>query len=434
MLSRRPELIWLPLAALVLVLTIWWIPGASSVDTDSWSVAFGGKKVLYQSLRRLESDVSRSIDELIPQNSYADRILFLGPARYPSDEEWEQIHSAVMLGNSVVFAASRRDPYVDAKPFGVRVTSPLPMLTEDADEGEDEGDDADEGDGEGTDEAQDNADAAGNAENDDEDETADGPADDSAGLSKMFAPETIADTDLIEGNVHWRSSGDIEMDADDWDVLLSAESEPQIVRRRFGRGWFVLVASDDVFNNGSMVKPERALLAYRIIESAPTDGSTWFDETLNSSGVPKVLGILFDPLFRPVTLQLALIVILFGWLGSRRFGPIKQVTESRRRSIVEHAEAVGILYCRAGAGAHAVACQHEFLKQELRTLYGTTFRVDDAAAVARQAQSDENDVQQLFDNIRKSSQVEIDTASAGRLLRRLTQLISAIRSESRNVT
>jgi hypothetical protein len=433
MLSRRPELLWLLGVSIVLLLAVWWIPGSSSVNSDSYSVAYGGKKVLYQAMRRLDARVIRSVDKLVPNDEFAtDRILILGPARYPSDEEWQLLYKAVVSGNSVVFAAQSGDPNVDAGPFRVSVSGGSTF---------ENFDDLDEMETPTEQETAPKVDAeteTASSSTDDEKTTADEDSNVEEESDDGDVPKTFSElmggrkatSRLVEGEVPWRSSGRIEMEEDEWDVLVEADSAPQAVRRKLGRGTFTLIASDDIFSNGAMLDPDKALLAWRLLETASTDGSTIFDESLNSSGVPKVFGLLFDPLFRPITLQLILIAVLFGWLGSRRFGPARRSLHTRRRSVVEHAEAVGTLYFRAGAGPHAVQCLHEFLKQELRNRFGQTFQVDNAERVARQTRADKHEVQELFASIRVFSNAKRGSATAARLLKRLSRLLAGLRRQA----
>ncbi|NQV24985.1 MAG: hypothetical protein HQ518_11525 [Rhodopirellula sp.] len=436
MLNRRPELFWLLTVGIVLLLAVWWIPGSTSVDTDSYSVAFGGKKVLYQVLRRLDQNVSRSFDQLVPEDAYArDRILILGPARYPTEKEWDSIYRAVIAGHSVVFAAQHGDPQFKAGLFGVEVVSDSTKQdVRDLDEtAEDEPTSKLKDASEASPDSESPSDkTAGEPVTSDEEESAEQEAKRSAGRLAEIFQGAKATSRLLEGEVAWRSAGKIKMNNDDgWDVLVEVDSEPQAVQRKFGSGTFTLVASDDIFSNGAMTSPQRALLAWRLIESTATDGETLFDETLNSSGVPKVFGILFDPLFRPITLQFVLIAMLFGWMGSRRFGPARRSLHTRRRSVVEHAEAVGALYYRAGAGPHAVNCLHEFLKHELRTKFGATIQVDNAETVARQTLADKHEVQELFDSIRTFSTAKRGSTTAARLLKRLSCLLAGIRQQAR---
>ena len=416
--SRRIELLWLVLTAFLLLLSTWWLPGSGNLNTDSYSVSFSGRKVLFQTVSRLEGNVFRSHDQLVPRSDFSDRQLILGPARYPSAEEWDQLYSAVLNGSTVIFAASANDAHLDTGPFRARVTSDFGMLDSDDEDSEDE------------ENADPDADSSASDDATDAEEAED--ADDPEPIDFFSFRGSPAETELVEGIVNWKSSGEIETDTDDWDVLLTVDKTPQIVRRKFGLGTFVLVASDEIFSNGALLKPDRAVLACRILEAGgDTFDATWFDETLNDSGAPKVLGIIFAAEFRPITLQLLLILVLFGWMGCRRFGPVEQTRRARRRSIVEHAEAVGILYHGASAGIHAVKSLREFLRQELRRLCGPGFRVDDPAAVARQAQTDEADVRELFETVDgiEAFGVTVNRSKASKLLRQLSTLITRVRKE-----
>ncbi|MBI1313221.1 hypothetical protein GC176_18165 [bacterium] len=443
--SRRIELLWLVLTGLLVLLSGWWLPGSGNLHTDSYGVSFAGRKVLYQTVSRLDENVHRSVDELIPRSGYDDRLLILGPARYPTAEEWERLYTAVLDGTTLIFAASASDPHVDTGPFQAKVVSEFGIMLQQKPDDDDNGKDrrkdnkrtAKDSDGDEADARSQSKNADGGSPADELDSgnnAQDEGADEGSGeLRLMLQLEgKPAETELVDTPVKWKSNAEIETEFDDWDILLTVEDEPQIIRRSFGRGTFLLVASDEIFSNGAMLNPDRAVLAYRILQAGgqPFE-ATWFDETLNASGVPQVLGILFAAEFRPITLQLLLILILFGWLGCRRFGPAEQTQHSRRRSIVEHAEAVGILYLRGEAGAHAVRAQREFLRQELRRLCGPAFRVDDPASVARQAQTVEADVRELLETVDGVEKFDapLTNAAAGRLLRGLSTLITRIRKE-----
>ena len=121
--NYRVELFWVTLVLLVLVLAVWWFPGSGSTTSDSYSVAYGGKKVLFQSLRRLDGNVSRSTSELIPRPGVRDRILMLGPARYPSADEWDALAVEVKQGATLIFAASSGDAFVEIPQFGAKIVS-----------------------------------------------------------------------------------------------------------------------------------------------------------------------------------------------------------------------------------------------------------------------------------------------------------------------
>jgi hypothetical protein len=128
----------------------------------------------------------------------------------------------------------------------------------------------------------------------------------------------------------------------------------------------VVAASDQIFSNRVLASREddSALLAYRIVEAAGPGRPVWFEEYLNTVGTSKVVGILLDPEFRHLTLQLGLLLLLFAWWGFRRFGPVQGAPKAERRSIVEHAVALGNLHFKAGTGGRLVGAYLDYFERE----------------------------------------------------------------------
>ena len=418
----RAELLWLIVVATLFAL--WWLPGTGSIDSDSYSVAFAGKKVLYQSLQRLTDDVRRSTEQLVPRPEFGDRILILGPARQPTSKEWSQLFNEVVIGGTLIFAASSNDAEVELVPFGARITSYFPKPAVDMFPSSDKSKDATVE--EVAPRIESESDAKKPAESSPE---SSGEIDGAKRRRFETWNESVTETRLVDSQVNWRTRGFVEVLTPDWEVLVTSDSKPQVARKFVGAGTIVVSASDDIFGNGALTEPNQALLAFRILDSAPGDGRTWFDETLNGSGVPKVVGMLFDPLFRPLTLQCFLILALFGWSGCHRFGPIQPSLQPQQRSIVEHVRAIGILYFRAGA--HAVRVLHEFMNLELRRIYGSGFRVDDPQSISRVTQTSQEEVSGLLKQIGTELHTPLAHATAGRLLRSLLQLLSQIRTNQK---
>jgi len=375
----RNEIFWGTLALIVIVLNTWWFPSGTLLKTDSYSVSYSGKRVLYETLQRLNGITFRSTEQLVYPSYQSDRLLILGPARYPNDNEWRQIYESVSDGMVLVFASNASDPTFEAEIFGVSV------------------------------EYIDTQDAAN------------------------FEGEYPAETDLINKPVSWRTDGTLVFEnPEHWTVLVEVDGNPQVAVRESGYGFILFSASDHIFSNQSMVNHDQAILAHRILAESDFEIVTWIDETLNSSGTPKILGILFDPMFRPLTLQLILIAILFGWLGSRRFGAIEQKVKEERRSIVEHVEAVGILYDRSGATAHCVQKMYEYLKSHLRSLMGTGKRADQPDAIAQKTRMKTKQVQRLFAAIKQSELTPISSTESAELIREMIQLIRRLYSLNDN--
>ena len=298
----------------------------SREKTDSFGSDRSGKKVFFDLVSRLLPDVRRSSDSLVPEDSDADVLLLLGPARYPDRAQWQTLHDWVSEGRALVFAAKWQDPAVELEPFGIEI---VPAV-------EDGGGEAEE------------------------------PSEESA------APEIETDlVDLAGGDVDWRSSGQIRHTDPKGTIVVSAAGYPQVIWQPVGEGIIIVAASDFIFSNLSMIEPANALLAFRILEQGTPAGPVYFDEGLNQAGAPKVVGVLLEGPLRLPTLQLLIVTLLFGWMVSRRFGPLVKKGRSERRSLVEHAEALGSLHYRVKTGSSLLGSYLEYFGRELGLTYRT---------------------------------------------------------------
>jgi hypothetical protein len=81
--------------------------------------------------------------------------------------------------------------------------------------------------------------------------------------------------------------------------------------------------------------------------------------------------VLFEGPFRLPTLQLLVVTLLFGWMVSRRFGPLLRKGRLERRSLVEHAEALGSLHYKVQTGASLLVSYLECFGRELGLAYRT---------------------------------------------------------------
>ena len=313
---------------------------------DSFSDDAAGKKAFYLVAEELLTEVRRSSDSLIPDDENADTLVMLGPARYPDRAQWQTLYDWVSQGRALVFAARWQDPAVELEPFGIEI---VPKTTTPPDDSDNEAN----GDG---------------------------------------APDAI-DTELVDGTFEWRSQGRVQTTptgAADATVELSEEGSPQVVWRPIGDGAIVVVASDYIFTNRSLTTDHHGLLAFRILETAAPLGPVYFDETLNAAGAPRVVGILLEEPFRLMTLQLLIVTLLFGWMASRRFGPLRTSAAAARRSLVEHAEALGNLHFKVGSGASLVTSYLEFFRRELGLRHGAGGALERDPAAPR-ASADEMD-------------------------------------------
>ncbi|GMR21860.1 MAG: hypothetical protein BMS9Abin37_0180 [Acidobacteriota bacterium] len=298
---------------------------------DSFSEDPAGKKAFFLVAEELLTDVRRSSDSLIPHDENADTLVMLGPARYPDRAQWQTLYDWVSQGRALVFAARWQDPAVELEPFGIEVV-PKTMTP---------------------------------------------PASD--------ANDDTIETELVDAAFEWRSRGEVRTTptgATDATVELS-DGSPQVVWRPIGDGAIVVVASDYIFTNRSLTAGTHGLLAFRILETAAPIGPVYFDEAMNAAGAPRVVGILLEEPFRLITLQLLMVTFLFGWMASRRFGPVRTSAAAARRSLVEHAQALGNLHFKVGSGASLVASYLEFFRRELGLRHGAAGALERNPAAPR---------------------------------------------------
>jgi hypothetical protein len=295
----------------------------SRENTDSFGADRSGKKVFFDLASRLLPDVRRSSEDLVPEDPDADVLVMLGPARYPDRAQWQTLHDWVSGGRALVFATKWQDPAVELAPFGIEV---VPVSSQFPEESEETVESADE-----------------------------------------EAPEF--ESDLIDGAVEWRSEGFIRFTDPKGAIVVSTGGWPQVIWQPVGDGIIIVAASDFIFSNLSVIEPENATLAFRILEQGSPAGPVYFDEALNQAGAPTVVGVLLEGPFRLPTLQLLVVTLLFGWMVSRRFGPLLRKGRAERRSLVEHAEALGSMHYKVQTGASLLESYLEYFGRELGLAY-----------------------------------------------------------------
>jgi hypothetical protein len=460
--SRRLRLEWLWMAGVLLVVLVglWWFPTPRSGADDSHSTRPRGKKFFHDLLEARGLDPVRHVKTLLPESKTqaldpqgrvtGQTLLVLGPARYPKPDEWKALADWVKQGNTLIFAARLNKPAVDMHPFPVSVgpalfhgLESLPWIIPDVKEANDEANDGskDEANDGSKDEAKEKPKAGSNDGSKDEanveanDEAKEKPKagsnDEANGKPKMGRSgrsrrvpirTKLADADTIR----WFSNAAVRLGsgAKGAQVLVSSERGPQAVRLPVGDGLLVVVASDEVFTNRAMVREgsEAFLLAWRLVEQRLGRDTLYIDEHLNYTGTPQTVGLLFDPLFRPITMQILLVAVLFGWLGSRRFGPPRPPADPPRRSIVEHAEALGNLQYRTGAAGHAVTAYLDWWRHELHLQGGHQSQAELINRLAHLAQREPGQIAQLLHDASRAAQTGPSVSRATVMIRELARL------------
>jgi hypothetical protein len=123
---------------------------------------------------------------------------------------------------------------------------------------------------------------------------------------------------------------------------------------------------------------------------------------------------------RPITLQLLVIVLLFGWLGFRTFGPVVTESTTEHRSITEHAAALGNLHWKSSTGGRALHWYLSYFRNELRLHYAGGATASEARVLARRAGADEQATAKLLDDAQQlMAQPRASAKSVAAVLREL---------------
>jgi hypothetical protein len=207
---------------------------------------------------------------------------------------------------------------------------------------------------------------------------------------------------------------------------VEQDDKTQAIVREIGNGYLVVTSSDYVFCNLAVIDKMHRQLAWRLFEQGAPAGPIYFDETLNAAGAPKVFGILFNSRLRPFTLQLLLVTVLFGWWGSRRFGPVEEHEDSTRRDIREHAIALGQMHYRIKAGPHALKQYYDRFKGDMRLT--TTQTEAHAAVLANRSGLQESEVADLLNrvNFAMNFHGQLPNSEAAGLMKSLAELRAKI--------
>lgn len=311
-----PSLVWGLLAAGVIGLHLYFPPIAAPRTATSYSPSADGFKALYLVLAkegavyRSETPVSRLMETTNPEETV---LLILSPPRPPSEEEWRSLKSWVGMGGHLLYAS----PPGESDPLG----------TFDA-----------------------------------EITTDSGPADDRV-PPKSYVP--------ANGKFLWWPEGEV-VGAPEDAVLVAQDGSPQAVRLSVGRGEAVFVAGPWIFSNQLLSYGDNSALAYELVRAAIGEGRTpeevviAFDESLNTLATPQMMGVLFQPPLRAISVQILLLFMLYGWWNSCRFGPILPLEQFSRREIVEHTNALGLILWRSPASPEVLSRYLRYWLAEFR--------------------------------------------------------------------
>ena len=381
----RTDLSWSAALVLLLVGHFWFPQFGTGRGRDTYSTDAEGKKAFFRlvqadpesrghSARRNTDPLVRVLDDKPGFNpidfaqTSPDRVLcILGPARYPNAAEWDALLKWVRNGGRLVIAANDEKPEFEIEELKIKVVR-----------------------------VRDEFDAAG---------------------------EDLESNLLHRGRIVWRSRSRIVASSQSRN-RLSARGQTQVVSHNHGSGVVVVVATDFPFSNESVAYSDfsNAVLGLRILEAAGSNEKLEFvfDESLNATGTPKAVGLLMNPLFKPLTVQMLMALVLFCWWRNRRFGPLLPPKSVSRQNIVDHTDSVGLLLYRSGDGTTALRAylRQLFAELKIKTHKGREDRVIEP--LAHRLRKSPDSVKRLLQRaVQASKQEHLDRREAAYLLRQL---------------
>ena len=392
----------------VLSLQVWFPPIDAGQMNDTYNVDVSGRNAFYQFVTGRVPGSSRNhqalpllLDTLDPEAT----LCLLGPARYPTPREWQAIDKWVQQGGRLLLAARWNDAELTIPRLDVRVKStkpkdllPLGELFQRAEKN------------------------SGN------------PAQPPAGQAATAEASSAAQdgpkwTKLLAGtNFSWKSLGTIE--APGAEALVKMGDSVQAARIALGRGTIVLVATDQLFSNAALFEKDtqNGALAVQMLQAPGAVHEVVFDESLNETGRPVVVGILLDPVLRAATVQVLVVLVVFLWRGNRRFGRVLPRAAAARHDVADHTNSLGNLYYKAH---HSMGVLREYLEQlrtDLRLRFSSGHDVRVLTPIANKLGVKVEDVQrQLAEADAASRKPRLTRREAALQIRRLAVLRQAAR-------
>ena len=407
---RNAGWIWLFFLCLLIPLHLWFPELGTGALDDSYSASASGKKAFFLLLELESYNTERNrvpISVFLQTLDYDETLCLLGPARYPNPQEWSAILSWVEEGGHLVITANHDHPEFEIDALNISVKY--------LDETERENLPVVESEKKGT---------------EDESENKQKDLDSSDLLSLLNDQHSLLDGQATTvfpdaPSIIWQTNAQVISESGQ--KLISVGETQQAIRQMHGEGEIVVAASSKIFSNQSMIDGG-SVPAFRLIESAEAPDYFVVDESLNASGTSKVVALLIDPTFRPLTIQLLITLLIFGWWHSTRFGPVLSSHILPRHNIVSHTDNVGNLHFKNGNGR---ALLYSYLKQlftelHLRRFRGKEHRVIDP--IARRMKTDPEKIAAFLKHVSQlSKSKKIKRHQMGDLIRRLAEIRQAAR-------
>lgn len=126
--------------------------------------------------------------------------------------------------------------------------------------------------------------------------------------------------------------------SDTTNLLSSEENLPKFIQIEYKRGIVSILNSTNFLDNNNIINNDHALFAYDLFSTNNEDGKVWIVE---QPRMPHFTELIWD-YYRNVVISCMVLLAVFIFKKSRRFGSIIKVEETSRRSLLEQIHAAGL--------------------------------------------------------------------------------------------
>jgi hypothetical protein len=270
-----------------------------------------GARALYDVLREVKIPISRRLEPFADAGPLKGPLAVLAPTEPPSAGEVHALAQWVRGGGTLIYAARRRDPTLDTLGLGLRTLARDTGYAELLDRGR---------------------------------------------AATVAAGALTQGVGVVDG--FRRGFEPASAALNHATVLAAAGAVPVVLDYRFGKGRVIAWSDAYPLVNHTLRRSRGALLFARTAADAAKGGTLWFDEYHHgfSSGGGTLAGLtrfLARQGAGHAALQVAVALLGLLLLFGRRFGAPLPPPPTRRRSPLEHVDALAGAYRQAGAAQTA---------------------------------------------------------------------------------
>ncbi|MCK5917364.1 MAG: DUF4350 domain-containing protein [Cocleimonas sp.] len=179
------------------------------------------------------------------------------------------------------------------------------------------------------------------------------------------------------------------------DEIIKIKKKAFILRRQIDKGMITLVADIEFMNNREIRKADHAEILWQLAHGLRAPDNVWL---IHNDEVPPLWRLMWKHAWALI-ITLTLMLVLWLYRASHRFGPMIPKAAEDRRSLLEHINASGNFYWKHQQKAKLIASTREALNQRLAITNPGWKQLSDAEKITQLAtrlERPQQEIQQLL--------------------------------------